>query len=250
MKFEEFTCKRVKSSAKVPDVGLVEFDFLIIPQKEGFMFCSMNDVKVPYFLKNDSIREIRTIDDVHTFRLITLIDIRVTNVAILECVKAALLFNGICFLTDNTNNILMANSLGNLSYIYNLVLADPEDVTEQDEVMYEDILRNFSWKGDLKFIKSNITDLESKPSDKIVIKIKLKGVDSFNRIIFKDINKSNYYGSINTLFPDNKLFPNSSNKDIIKYFKKNTDELEYFGTSFGCEPHGGIDERIVFEIVD
>lgn len=77
-----------------------------------------------------------------------------------------------------------------------------------------------------------------------MINIKFKGIDDWNRPVFKDVDSSTYYGSTRTLFgwADPK-------EKIIEYFKSNMDELEYFGSSFGCEPNGGLGKNITLNIV-
>jgi len=70
------------------------------------------------------------------------------------------------------------------------------------------------------------------------LEIKYRGLDSWNRPVFKSINdkyKSLHFGSVTTLF-DYSDDP----KVIIDYFKNNIDELEYFGNHFDCEPNGGM----------
>jgi len=79
----------------------------------------------------------------------------------------------------------------------------------------------------------------------MIIKIKFKGIDSWNRPVFKNIESNSHYGSITTLFD----YVDSSDK-IIAYFKENIHELEYFGDKFDCEPYGGLDSRIKLEIVN
>jgi len=39
-------------------------------------------------------------------------------------------------------------------------------------------------------------------------------------------------------------------REISKYFKENIEELEYFGSYFGCEPCGGINSDIKLIIID
>jgi hypothetical protein len=80
-------------------------------------------------------------------------------------------------------------------------------------------------------------------SSQLIITIKFRGIDDWNRPVFKHTNSNTYYGDCNC----NKIgFP----KDIIEYYKNNIEKLEYFGTSFNCEPHGGINSNIKLEIVD
>lgn len=78
------------------------------------------------------------------------------------------------------------------------------------------------------------------------INIKFKGIDNWNRPVFKDVDSNTYYGSVTKLFSWDAL-----PEDVIKYFKSSTtDGLEYFGSHFGCEPHGGLDENITLNIVE
>lgn len=64
--------------------------------------------------------------------------------------------------------------------------------------------------------------------------LKFRGIDDFNRPVFKVLEKSYYMGSTN------KLFSHDTNpKEIVKYFKNHKDDLIFFGYSFGCEPEGG-----------
>jgi hypothetical protein len=64
--------------------------------------------------------------------------------------------------------------------------------------------------------------------------IKFKGIDDFNRPVFKIVDEDIYVGSVYTLF-DWSVKPD----DVIAHFKSNTSELEYFGNKFNCEPTGG-----------
>lgn len=77
---------------------------------------------------------------------------------------------------------------------------------------------------------------------KIVIQLKLAGVDDFHRPVFKDINSRNYYGDC-----DGRKTGKPA--DVIEYYKEHTDQLEYFGLHFNCEPNGGTNDRIKFEII-
>jgi hypothetical protein len=77
------------------------------------------------------------------------------------------------------------------------------------------------------------------------IKIKFRGIDDWNRPVFKDIDSNIYFGSVNTLFN----YDDTAEK-VLTYFKDHIDELEYFGTHFGCEPMGGISKNITLEIVE
>ena len=64
------------------------------------------------------------------------------------------------------------------------------------------------------------------------IKIKFKGIDGWNRPVFKSIEKPfTYYGSVDTLFD-----LDATEEEVLS--KISEDCLCYFGNSFGCEPMG------------
>lgn len=75
--------------------------------------------------------------------------------------------------------------------------------------------------------------------------IKFRGIDDWNRPVFKDIDRSLYFGSVNTLFNGNE-----PKEDVIRFFKENKDDLELFGDHFNCEPHGGKASNWEFNFVD
>uniref|UniRef100_A0A6H1ZSK1 Uncharacterized protein n=1 Tax=viral metagenome TaxID=1070528 RepID=A0A6H1ZSK1_9ZZZZ len=71
-------------------------------------------------------------------------------------------------------------------------------------------------------------------------KVKFKGIDGWNRPIFKEIRKDKkqvYYGRTFGLFD-----MDATEEEILSKVK--SEDLEYFGRSFGCEPMGGGDEDI------
>ena len=72
----------------------------------------------------------------------------------------------------------------------------------------------------------------------MILKLKFKGIDGWNRPVFKVIDKNIYFGSVTTLFE----YDDDPYK-ITEYFKDNIGELEYFGNHFDCEPHGGVEFR-------
>lgn len=76
------------------------------------------------------------------------------------------------------------------------------------------------------------------------INIKFRGIDNFNRPVFKDKDSHDHYGSTCKLFSWS-----TPPEEIIEFFKANMDELEYFGRSFGCEPNGGLSKNITLNIV-
>ncbi len=78
-----------------------------------------------------------------------------------------------------------------------------------------------------------------------ILRLKFRGIDSWNRPVFKDIDSNRYYGF--TL----KLFSMCANEEeVINYAKNNLKDIEYFGTSFGCEPHGGnLSKHVIPELI-
>jgi hypothetical protein len=74
--------------------------------------------------------------------------------------------------------------------------------------------------------------------------IKFKGVDDWDRPVYKVVDKNVYFGSTMRLV---------SNDDTIETlneeFTNNIHLLEYFGTSFNCEPEGGQLEDITLKII-
>ena len=75
-----------------------------------------------------------------------------------------------------------------------------------------------------------------------ILDIQFVGIDSWNRPVFKHVKYPLYFGSVAILFPDKEKAPNNTPEEISEYFKKRIDELEYFGESFDCEPHGGLNK--------
>lgn len=64
------------------------------------------------------------------------------------------------------------------------------------------------------------------------IKIEFKGIDSWNRPVFKSLEKPyRYYGSVNALFDDD-----ATEEKVLSELDE--DGLVYFGDHFGCEPMG------------
>ena len=77
-----------------------------------------------------------------------------------------------------------------------------------------------------------------------VLKLKFKGIDDWNRPIFKDVEKPHYYGSTDILFS----FSDSEEKVLSEITRK--EQLTWFGSSFGCEPMGcRIKEEVKVEFV-
>lgn len=68
--------------------------------------------------------------------------------------------------------------------------------------------------------------------------IKFRGIDDFNRPVYKVQELNVYLGSTEVLFPDKEIAPNGTTEEINNYFKDNLDKLCIFGNSFNCEPLG------------
>ncbi len=64
-----------------------------------------------------------------------------------------------------------------------------------------------------------------------MINVQFVGVDSFNRPIFKSLTDNAHYGSTEKLFAYD-----AQETEVLS--KINASDLEYFGSSFGCEPMG------------
>lgn len=77
------------------------------------------------------------------------------------------------------------------------------------------------------------------------IKIKFEGVDSWGRPVFKDVDSNLRFGSTWTIFSWR-----NSDAEIVNHFKTNPQELEYFGSKFDCEPHGGKIKGIKLKIIE
>jgi len=77
----------------------------------------------------------------------------------------------------------------------------------------------------------------------ITIQLKFRGIDDFHRAVFKDINTAHYYGDCNCT-------KTGKPEDVINFYKDNIELLEYFGTSFNCEPNGGLNPKYKFIILD
>ncbi len=74
--------------------------------------------------------------------------------------------------------------------------------------------------------------------------IKFRGIDSWNRPVYKVVDKNIYFGSVNMLFNYD-----AGVTEVNEYFRNNLEDLEFFGDHFGCEPHGGRASNWVFNIV-
>jgi len=103
-----------------------------------------------------------------------------------------------------------------------------------------------------------IAKLKSEAKPKKDITIKYRGSDDWDRPVFQVveliegelIKKTTYLGSTNILVPDRKLGLIDV-KSISEYFRNNIGALEYFGSTFNCEPMGStIADNINLIIID
>lgn len=78
------------------------------------------------------------------------------------------------------------------------------------------------------------------------IDLKFKGIDSYNRPIYKVINinghkpegGSAYFGSTGVLYSAFETTSKEKINEINQFFRENIKELTFFGYSFDCEPIG------------
>lgn len=129
-------------------------------------------------------------------------------------------------LIDSKNNIIYEGE--DSKSLLSVLLAEPEDISEEDELKFEDQLRNLKWIGDLRY--------------EVHFDLKFRGFDDWDRPVFKDIDSGLYFGSVNHL--------RGSQPDVIEHLKLHPYELEYFGDTFNCEPHGGRQEFFKFKIIE
>ena len=80
------------------------------------------------------------------------------------------------------------------------------------------------------------------------LKIRYIRIDSWNRPVFRAIDKQMYFGSVNFLFRNE-----DEPQKIEEFFEKNIDNLVYFGSHYNCEPLGlhpsELKEPVQLEIV-
>jgi hypothetical protein len=71
---------------------------------------------------------------------------------------------------------------------------------------------------------------ETKEENQKQIFLRLYGIDCSGRLVFKEINKNNFYGSMIKLY--------SRNGEVGTPPDIKSEDLVYFGNTFGCEPMG------------
>lgn len=83
---------------------------------------------------------------------------------------------------------------------------------------------------------------------KKVIKIKFRGIDSWNRPIFKSIDSKDHFGSTWNLFG----YDDDEIKRCLEFYsnEENLNGLVYFGNHFDCEPMGMPLDSIRLELAE
>lgn len=146
-KVTDFVSKRVISESN----DTVKYNYgLIIISKRIYFIPFDNTLKYPYYLKICTIEKIKTLEHTHMFKSNSLIDIRVDINTIFECIKSALIFYYGAIITDNNGDIYFYGNVHEMYDILRVLKANPSEVSEEDELKYENILRNTTWKGNLK----------------------------------------------------------------------------------------------------
>ena len=82
-----------------------------------------------------------------------------------------------------------------------------------------------------------------------VINVTFVGIDDWHRPIFKSVSSNTYFGDTGRLWTF-KEAGGEGYPDLIEHYKEDDSGLEYFGSSFGCEPNGGRNDDWEFNIVD
>ncbi len=119
-------------------------------------------------------------------------------------------------LIDNENNTFYEGSKEQCLELHKIMYKNPEDVTEDDEVKFEQYLRK-QFVGDLR----------------MQLDLEFVTVDDWNRPIFKSLDYNVYIASLDTLFEW------SDSSDVIKeHFREHPDKLTIFGSSYDCDPLG------------
>ena len=140
---------------------------------------------------------------------------------------------------DDRNKVIYEGSLESCKRFKYICFCDPSEVTEADEVMYgESIKSSFTGNLEIDIVRPRRN-----------INIKFHGIDYWSRPVFKS-EGGQFLGSTSTLFPNSKIAPNNTAKEISDYFKIHIDEIEYFGKTFDCEPMGGLNPLIDLIIID
>ncbi len=80
------------------------------------------------------------------------------------------------------------------------------------------------------------------------IVIKFYGIDNFNRPIFKQVNKQQFFGLIDHLFRDENEF-NDKKDYFLQWLDTHQDNISFFGTHFNCEPLGIYNKNWKFKII-
>ena len=141
-------------------------------------------------------------------------------------------------LVDKNNNIVYEGN--DAKEVLRKLNADIYSVSEEDDIRYLDKVRTLiDDEGNPKYEELKY---------EVHIDIKFRGIDDWNRPVFKSTMSNIYFGDVNKLWVYKEL---GENNDIINtYYKQHIEELEFFGTSFNCEPHGGLPSHYKLNIID
>ena len=92
--------------------------------------------------------------------------------------------------------------------------------------------------------------MENTETDIKIFNIKFRGVDDFHRPVYKVVDKSIYFGSTDVLCGDFAWLPSKTIEEANEFFRENPERLEFFGSSFNCEPQGGFSTKWKFNILN
>ena len=122
--------------------------------------------------------------------------------------------------------------------------------TETNHVTASGIDENYNFVCEFGWVKTNYPEISTilmhdvthyginVPIEYVKLTLKFRGIDRFNRPIFKAIEGKGVYGSTDTLFSES-----AKAEEVIDHFSKLNqyqlhEQLTWFGNTFGCEPMG------------
>jgi len=134
-------------------------------------------------------------------------------------------------LLDSTDKIIYdGRDAKNIFKVLTRDIVNNEDIVRYTKEVKKGDAIQFEWTGKLRY--------------EIRINIKFRGIDDWNRPVFKDIDCGAYFGDVNKLWDYDV-----KNSEVVNYYKEHLNSLEYFGTKFNCEPQGGISRYVKFNII-
>lgn len=119
-----------------------------------------------------------------------------------------------------------------------------ENFKDEIETYLKWFTDEYGYQFDIAYIKTLLGR-----NTKKIFDIEFKGNNDWNNPIYKVVDKEIYFGSTDILVP-NKELGLISESNINDYFKTNPQHLEYFGTSFDCEPNGGRTDNWEFNFIE